>query len=195
MAGSSWKKISPPRACSAGHHEDAIPETKSTSHLQENIDMIARHERDFLERRTKAERLGDTVASGVGSLKFVVAHALIFIAWMAVNTFHIAGIPHFDSAPFELLALIFAFEAIMLSSFVLMRQSRMARRADERDHLELQVLLLTEKEITAVLSLCRSIAHHIGLRDEAAQPAVAKLSEETPIDEMAQTIRENLPHE
>lgn len=175
--------------------EDAIPETKSTSHLQENIDMIARHERDFLERRTKAERVGDSVASGVGSLTFVATHACIFIAWMAVNTFHIAGIPHFDPAPFELLALIFAFEAIMLSSFVLMRQSRMARRADERDHLELQVLLLTEKEITAVLSLCRGIAHQLGLRDEAAQPEVAKLSEETPIDEMAQTIRENLPQQ
>jgi uncharacterized membrane protein len=157
--------------------------------------MIARHERDFLERRTKTERLGDSVASGIGSLAFVTAHALIFVAWMAVNTFHIAGIPHFDPAPFELLALIFAFEAIMVSSFVLMRQARMARRSDERDHLELQVLLLTEKEITAVLSLCRSIAHHIGLRDEAAQPEVAQLSEETAIDEMAQTIRENLPQE
>jgi hypothetical protein len=34
-----------------------------------------------------------------------------------------------------------------------MRQSRMSRRAEERDHLMLQLLLLTEKELTAVLGM------------------------------------------
>jgi uncharacterized membrane protein len=39
-----------------------------------------------------------------------------------------------------------------------MSQSRLARRADEREHLVLQILLLTEKEVTAVISMNQQIA-------------------------------------
>jgi uncharacterized membrane protein len=58
------------------------------THLQDHIDLIARHEQDFLERRTPAERIGDTVAGWMGSLSFVLLHAAIFVAWIVVNTVH-----------------------------------------------------------------------------------------------------------
>lgn len=40
-------------------------------------------------------------------------------------------------------------EAILLASFILMPQTRMSHRAEQRDHLMLKILLLTEREITA----------------------------------------------
>jgi uncharacterized membrane protein len=43
----------------------------SQSHVQEHIDLIARHEQDFLARRTKAERLSDGIAGFAGSIGFV----------------------------------------------------------------------------------------------------------------------------
>jgi uncharacterized membrane protein len=46
---------------------------------------------------------------------------------------------------------IVAVEAVILSSFILMRQNRMMRRGERRDHLNLQVDLLAEKEITKLL--------------------------------------------
>jgi uncharacterized membrane protein len=99
---------------------------------------------------------------------------------------------HFDPLPFQLLGVIFAFEAILLASFVLMRQSRIGRRSDERDHLELQVLLLTEKEITAVLTICRAIAQKMELDGVARGPEIEEMSHEVKLDEVAETIRENL---
>jgi len=57
----------------------------------------------------------------------------------------------------------------------------------------LQVLLLTEKEITAVLSMDRKIATEMGLGRAANDPEVRDLSEETSIDDVAQSIQENLP--
>jgi hypothetical protein len=74
-----------------------------------------------------------------------------------------------------------------------MRQTRLGRRSDERDHLMLQVLLLTEKEITAVLSMDRKIATEMGLGRAANDPEVRDLSEKTSIDDVAQSIQENLP--
>ena len=88
---------------------------------------------------------------------------------------------------------IVGLEAILLASFLLMRQTRVSRRAEERDHLMLQLLLLTEKEVTAVLSLERQIAKQLGLEDAANRSEVRELSRDTSIDEMAQTIKEALP--
>lgn len=84
-----------------------------------------------------------------------------------MNILTIAHIRHFDPMPYSLLATFVAFEAILLASFILMQQSRMSRRADERDHLMLQILLLTEKEITAVLGIDRQIARQVGLEKVA----------------------------
>ena len=163
------------------------------SHIQEHIDLIARHEQEFLEKRTRSERLGDRIAAFAGSFAFVGAHLLLFVGWIIVNTWKIPGVPHFDPSPFSLLATLVAVEAIILASFILMRQARMGKRADERDHLMLQILLLTEKEITAVLGVDRQIAKEMGLEKVANSPEIRELSQHTSIEEVAQTIRETMP--
>jgi uncharacterized membrane protein len=114
--------------------------------------------------------------------------------WIALNTFS-TPIRHFDPAPYSLLGTILAFEAILLASFILMRQTRMGRRADERDHLMLQILLLAEKEITAVVTMNRQIAGSMGLQKVAKDKDIEQLSQHTSIDDVAQTIKESLPTE
>jgi uncharacterized membrane protein len=163
------------------------------NHMQAHIDLIAQHEQDFLAQRTATERLGDQLASFVGSLAFVVIHLLLFIGWIAFNTLTITGPHHFDPAPFSLLGTIVALEAILLASLILMRQARMSRRAEERDHLMLQILLLTEKEITAVLGVDRKIAEQVGLENVANTKEIRELSQQTSIDDVAQTIKDSLP--
>ena len=93
--------------------------------------------------------------------------------------------------PFSLLGTCVGLEAILIASFILMRQARLARRADERDHLMLQILLLTEKEITAVVRMNREMAAKMGLSGIARDPEIKELGVETSIDEVAQTIQEN----
>ena len=165
----------------------------SQSHVQEHIDLIAKHEQDFLIRRTLAERFGDSIAGFAGSLPFVCLHLAIFAGWMVFNSISLTHLHHFDPPPFSLLGTIVALEAILLASIILMRQSRMSRRAEERDHLMLQVLLLTEKEITAVLGMDRQIAGKVGLPLVADDKEIEQLSQHTSIDDVAQTIKDKLP--
>jgi uncharacterized membrane protein len=165
------------------------------THVQEHIDLIVRHEQEFLSRRTKAEKIGDGIAGFAGSLAFVSTHLMVFAAWIAMNSLRITQPHHFDPAPYSLLSTIVALEAILLASFILIRQSRIGRRSDERDHLMLQILLLTEREITAVLEMNRELAKQAGLAKVADQPEIKELSEQTSIEEMARTIQENLQNE
>ncbi len=141
-----------------------------SSHLQEHIEVILKHEEEFLARRTAAERMGDLLGAFVGSLTFIAIHGVWFAAWIVVNTLRIPHALHFDPLPFPILDVIVAIEAIFLASFIVMRQSRLSRRSDERDHLILQVLLLAEKEITAVLQIERQIAGMVGLSEVARNP-------------------------
>jgi uncharacterized membrane protein len=167
----------------------------SQSHIQEHVDLIAKHEQDFLTNRTAAERLGDSFAGFAGSLPFVCIHLAIFAGWMLFNTASSTLPNHFDPPPFSLLGTIVALEAILLASIILMRQSRMSRRADERDHLMLQVLLLTEKEITTVLGVDRQIAGKVGLQHVETDKEIEQLSQHISIDDVAQTIKDQLPSE
>lgn len=163
----------------------------SQGHVQEHVDLIAKHEQEFLARRTPSEKAGDAIASFVGSFVFVSCHLLLFFAWICCNM--APRVRHFDPAPFSLLSTVVALEAILLASFILMRQARLGRRSDERDHLMLQILLLTEKEITAILNLDRQIASQVGLEKAAGDSEARKLSEHTSIEGVAQTIKESLP--
>jgi uncharacterized membrane protein len=163
----------------------------SQSHIQEQIELIARHEQEFLEQRSRTERIIDGIAGFVGSLPFVSVHLGVFALWIAVNS--LPHTRHFDPKPFGLLQTVVAMEAILVSSFILMRQARLGRRSDERDHMMLQILLLTEKELTALLGMDRQIASEMGLNKAANNPDVRNLSQETSIDDLAQTIKENLP--
>jgi uncharacterized membrane protein len=166
-----------------------------SSHLQEHIKLILKHEEEFLARRKPAERVGDVLGAFVGSLTFIGIHVLWLTAWMLVNTLNIAHIPHFDPIPFSILDTIVAIEAIFLASFIVMRQSRSSRRSDERDHLILQVLLLAEKEITAVLQIDREIASRIGLSEVAKDEEIVQLSQKTSIDDVARSLKDSMPIE
>lgn len=163
------------------------------NHIQEQIDLIARHEQEFLEQRTRSERIGDRIAGFAGSFWFVGFHLGGFILWIAVNSLHGTQAFHLDPYPFPFLATLITMEAILLASFILMRQARMSKRAEERDHLMLQILLLTERELTAVLKVDRQIAGQVGLQEVAQSRELRELSQHTSIEEMAETIRENLP--
>jgi uncharacterized membrane protein len=174
---------------------DGTPPIQEPSHLQGQIDLIAKHEQEFLAKRTSTEKLGDRMASFIGSLSYVAAHIVVFALWILWNTISVQGLPRFDPAPFPILNVLFAFEAILVASFILMRQSRMSRRAEERDQLMLQILLLTEREITAALGMQREMAQSMGLHKMATNREVTQLSQQTSIDEVAQIIKETLPSE
>lgn len=162
-------------------------------HVHEHIELIAKHEHDFLARRSLSERLADRVANIIGSVSYVAAHVVLFAAWIGWNI--APPTYHFDPFPFPLIDTVFAFEAILMASFILIRQSRMSRRSDERDQLMMQILLLTEREITALVNMERQVAEHVGLKKIEGEQEISLFSQQTSIDDVANIIQENLPSE
>lgn len=164
-------------------------------HVQEHIELIARHESEFLAHRTSSEKIADRIAGFVGSLKYVLLHFVLAGAWILWNTLEISRTHRFDPFPYPLLDLVLAFEAIVVASFILIRQQRIGRRSEEREQLMLQILLLSEREVTAVLGIEQQIAERVGLHELARDEEITQLSKLTPIDEVAQIIQEKVIQE
>jgi uncharacterized membrane protein len=167
--------------------------SENSRQSQSHIDSIVKQEEEELERRSRSERFADDVGLFAGSLTFVVLHLVLLIAWLLVNNRVIRGVRPFDPYPYSLLAMIVAVEAVILSSFILMRQNRMMRRGERRDHLNLQVDLLAEKEITKVLQMVRAICGHLGLQDIMADKEIHDLSRTTSIESLSKTLEDRLP--
>ena len=119
--------------------------------------MGAGHPARSLESRT-GQRL-DCVY--LGKRTGAVLHVLWFGAWVTVNTGVVSGIRPFDPFPFPFLTMTVSLEAIFLALFVLASQNRLSRQADKRSHLDLQIELLAEREMTAVLQLLQDVASHL----------------------------------
>lgn len=167
--------------------------TEHSRHAAAHIESIVKQEEEALERRSASERLADTVGIFAGSLPFVVLHLVVVAMWLLVNSGLIASARPFDPWPFSLLGVIVAVEAVILSSFILMRQNRMMRRAERRDHLNLQVDLLAEREITTLLQMVRAICGSLGLESIVADKDIRELSKNTSIESLSKTLEDRLP--
>ena len=158
-----------------------------------NIETVARLEEEFLEKRTLWDRIADTIADFTGSVKFIIIHFAWFAGWFAINTGVVPGIRRFDPYPFILLAMLVSCEAVILSTFVLMKQNRMSAKAEQRDQLHLQIALLTEKELTKVLQIQQRLSSRLGIDEIREDKEVSELSEQTAVDTLARELQRKLP--
>jgi uncharacterized membrane protein len=167
---------------------------EGSDHAQLHIDSIAKQENEALENRTITELAGDWVAGFVGSLAFVLIHAVLVLLWILANTVGVVGITRFDPYPFSLLGFIVAVEAVVFSSFILMRQNRMAKHAERRDHLHLQIDLIAEKEITKLLQMVGDVSAHLGLKQISEDKELKEFTKATSVETLAQRIDDTLPN-
>jgi uncharacterized membrane protein len=107
------------------------------------------------DTRTTVQRIADWIAEFSGSLTFLFLHLLWFFSWIMLNTRLVQSIDipwvqamtGFDPFPYGLLTMTVSLEAIVLSVFVLLSQSRQVAKDKIRGDIEYDVNLKAELEI------------------------------------------------
>lgn len=164
---------------------------QSTS-VESNIKSVAEIERHFEEQRNLFDRIADTVARFSGSIGFVILHLLWFTTWFLINTGLIPGISKFDPYPFIFLSMTVSVEAVLLSTFVLMKQNRMQHKSDQRDQLNLQIDMLAEKEITKILQVLLVVCHRMGISEMELDKELIEMVRTTSVDHLARQIKREM---
>ncbi len=78
------------------------------------------------EALTRAQKIADMVASGMGSWSFIIIQTILVILWMALNL--VAYFSHWDPYPFILLNLLFSTQAAYAAPIIMMSQNRQNER-------------------------------------------------------------------
>jgi uncharacterized membrane protein len=156
----------------------------------QNVSRIAALLKQKRRSLRRAERVSLAFSRVMGTLTFVAAHVLGFAAWAAWNTAAPAAW-QFDPYPFGLLTMVVSMEGVLVASFVLVNQNRLTAQADRRDHLHLQIALLSEQETTQVLRMLRSISAHMAIPVGEAEA----LEHDTDITVLLQEIERQVPVE
>jgi uncharacterized membrane protein len=159
---------------------------------KKNVETIAHVEQRLLGRRTRMDRIGDAIARFFGTLRFILAHALFFTGWFALNAGCISDLQPFDPYPFPFLGLIVGIEFIFLTTFVLMNQNLQSRREEQWAHLNLQLAMLAEHEVTKNMQMLHLICQHLGLEQPSQDREVSELAQATPVTMLVEEIASKL---
>lgn len=150
-----------------------------------NVAAVAQIEQGERLRRTAIERAIDRLATWAGHPSFPLFHLFWFAVWLSFNVWSARP---FDSYPFTFLTLVVSLEAILLTSFVLAAQDRMTREANRRAKLNLQIDMLAEQELTAILRGIGALAKQSGVDLSDVVPDLQELTSDTRIDWLARQL-------
>ena len=115
------------------------------------------------KKRSRTEKIADWTTITLGSMAFLILNVFWFVAWIVLNLEIVPGVAPFDPFPFGLLTLVVSLEAIVLAIFVLISQNRAEKIADLREEIDLQVDILTERELTKLMAIVSAIAERQGI--------------------------------
>lgn len=160
--------------------------------VEENIDAVKVWEQAALDERSAAVRFSEWVTRVLGGGPSLALHVAWFGFWVLANTHAIPGIQPFDRFPFPLLTTMVSLEAIFLSLFVLASQNRMTMQADKRAQLDLQIDLLAEREMTAVLVMVADLARHMKAPVSLTAEQIHDLGQKTDVGSLVRQL-ERLP--
>jgi len=155
---------------------------------QRNVEVVRKLEEAANQERTTSDRVAKIVAGFCGSMTFVWVHVIWFGGWIVLNS--VPGMKHVDPFPFTFLTFVVSLEAIFLSTFILISQNYDARISERRNHLDLQINLLSEQENTKMLMMLQAIAEKVGAELEPDED-VTVLAQETELETVVAQIEQH----
>jgi uncharacterized membrane protein len=159
---------------------------KSETAAAVTIDAILRLEKQNEQALALHHRIFHAIGGFVGTVHFIVLQCIAVGLWVAGNL----NFPDraMDEYPFPFLATVLALEAVLLTSCVLIRQNLIDRALERRDHLELQINLLAERESTRALRILQRVAERLGVAD-IEDCKEDELAHETSVEEIADSLK------
>lgn len=101
------------------------------------------------------QRLADSVASGMGSWRFIIIQTVIVGAWMILNV--VAYVGHWDPYPYILLNLLFSTQAAYAAPIIMMAQNRQSDRDRAQADEDFRTNVEAKKEIEELQVLLNKI--------------------------------------
>lgn len=144
----------------------------------ENIETIlAFHARED-QKITRAQRVIERISRYLAEPAYLALLLLLVALWMVANLIlEVTGRPAFDPAPYFWLQGIVGLGALLTATIVLSKQERYAGMAEQREHLDLKVTLLTEHKVAKLIALLEELRHDLPNVKDREDPGAAAMKQ------------------
>lgn len=163
--------------------------------IAENIETIIAIHRQEAENASAAERILEVVASWFSRPVFLYLLLLGLGLWLAGDALN-----HTNLLPFTLPTFSWADQgldaaALLISTGVLIRQTRQEGFAEQRTQLMLQLNLLSEKKIAKIIALLEELREDLPDMEQRYDPEAAIMQRSTDPLTVLEALKENLEAE
>jgi uncharacterized membrane protein len=156
-----------------------------------NIESILELEEENRRAKPMLYRLVSRISRFCGTVAFLWWNLGFFAAWILLNQF----VWRIDPYPFTFLLFMVSIEAIVLAIMILISQNMSAEVSEHRHHLDLQVNLLNEREMTALLRLATRMAEKLDLPPETHDEVKALTERVDPGKVLHQIVEAEASHD
>ena len=154
----------------------AAPPASEGDQINQNIEAVIDYYTREEQKISRSQRILERISSFIGQPVFLGVILLFVALWMLANAvMHALGWGEFDPAPFFWLQGIVGLGALLTATIVLIRQNRLGKLADQRQHLDLKVTLMTEQKAAKLIDLLEELRRDLPNVKDRHDPDAAAL--------------------
>jgi uncharacterized membrane protein len=156
--------------------------------IQTIAELFAKAERRVGRHQLLIERVTDAIGRPRSAYTLAVAVA----AWMLANGLAPGiGVRPLDPPPFAWLQVAACIAALLMTVTILTTQNRVAKLAQQRAQLDLQVNLIAEEKIAKVVALLEELRRDLPSVKDRKDPLADAMTEAVDLDAVAGDLRES----
>jgi uncharacterized membrane protein len=133
---------------------DALADDQISQNIAAVHDFYTREE----SKLSASQRHAEATSDFIGQPAFLWAILIFTALWMSINLglLTMQSMP-FDHPPFHWLQGILALAALLVTIVVLIKQNRIAKLSEQRDHLDLKMTMLIEQKTAKLIDLIEEL--------------------------------------
>jgi uncharacterized membrane protein len=154
------------------------PDESERDQTSQNIDAVLEFYTRENQKISRSQRILERISHFAGQPAFL-GIILCFVAlWILANVLlHRFGMAEFDPEPYFWLQGIVGLGALLTATVVLSKQNRFTRLAEQREHLDLKVTLLTEQKVAKLIDLVEELRRDLPNVKDRHDPEAAVLKQ------------------
>jgi len=154
------------------------PAESEHNQISQNIEAVLEFYMRENQKISRSQRILERISRYVGQPVFLGIILLFVAVWMLADTLlRQYGMAEFDPAPYFWLQGIVGLGALLTTTVVLSKQNRLAKLAEQREHLDLKVTLLTEQKVAKLIDLMEELRRDLPNVKNRHDPEAAVLQQ------------------
>ncbi|MHB8623950.1 MAG: DUF1003 domain-containing protein [Sulfuricaulis sp.] len=139
--------------------------------IAQNIESVVSFYTQEEKKISGSQRIVETISAFVGRPFFLGSVMVFVILWVLYNNLaHLFGWMEFDPPPFLWMQGIVSLGSLLTMIVVLTTQNRLAKFAEHRAHVDLQVSLLTEQKTAKLIQLVEELRRDLPMVKDRHDP-------------------------